>query len=466
VAIVAVVLATVAFLSALQVTWRGGFSAGFVIGVGIAFLALSVALPLLLSRDVYSYAIYGRMASVHHVNPYVSTPFDFPTDPFFPLVGPQWRGTTAVYGPAFTMLSSGLTRVLHSPASLILAYKVIAAVAALITTLVATRLARRVWPERAAFAAALIVWNPVVVFHAVGGGHNDLLIGLAIAIALWLLVEPGEREGRDPGGRATTLREMGATAALALGALVKATAAVPLVFLIVALAWRRPPGRRLAAFGAHVGLALALLVAFGAPYFQTHDPAYGLVELSSHEGWLAPSRFFGVLLGYLGEAAGGDLGSAVVHGIVRVAFPATFGVAFLFIVREVIRRGASLDVDGHASAWGWGLLLATLAAPVLLPWYVVWLLPLVWLLPTTPRIAAIVVSIVLTVSQTVAAAVNFPTIFHGTLFFGHYFLTPVLFATFVVLLVDLRRRVGDGVALEEERAAPRPPGRHVATRAG
>jgi hypothetical protein len=206
---------------------------------------------------------------------------------------------------------------------------------------------------------------------------------------------------------------------------------------------------------------VALLGAFGGPFFQTHDPAYGLVELSSHEGWLAPSRFFRVLLGYLGKAAGGDLGSAVVHGIVRVAFPVTFGVAFVYIVREVIRRGESLDVAGHASAWGWALLLATLAAPVLLPWYVVWLLPLVWLLPKTPRIAAIVVSTVLTVSQTVAAAVNFPTIFHGTLFFGHYFLTPVLFATFVVLLVDVRGRIRDGVPLEAGWEAQRPPGRRV-----
>ena len=46
-----------------------------------------------------------------------------------------------------------------------------------------------------------------------------------------------------------------------------------------------------------------------------------------------------------------------------------------------------------------------------------------------PRLSAI-----LTVSQTVAAAVHYPTIFHATLFVGHYFLTPVLFYAFVVLL--------------------------------
>ena len=33
---------------------------------GIVALALSVAGPLLLSRDVYSYAAYGRMFALHH----------------------------------------------------------------------------------------------------------------------------------------------------------------------------------------------------------------------------------------------------------------------------------------------------------------------------------------------------------------------------------------------------------------
>ena len=90
--------------------------------LGVGFVALVVLLPLLFSRDVYSYSMYGRIESLHHANPYVSTPQDFSRDPFFPLVGPQWRTTRAVYGPAFTLLSTWLTGWLHSTGSLIWAW--------------------------------------------------------------------------------------------------------------------------------------------------------------------------------------------------------------------------------------------------------------------------------------------------------------------------------------------------------
>src|SRR5256885_3654806 len=87
VAIVAVLASTVAFLFALRETWRGNVGVRAVLWLGVVLVALVVVLPLLFSRDVYSYSMYGRMESIHHANPYVFTPRDFPRDPFFPLVG-------------------------------------------------------------------------------------------------------------------------------------------------------------------------------------------------------------------------------------------------------------------------------------------------------------------------------------------------------------------------------------------
>ena len=39
-------------------------------------------------------------------------------------------------------------------------------------------------------------------------------------------------------------------------------------------------------------LAAALTLIAVAPFANTDDPTLGAVELGSHEGWLAPSRFF------------------------------------------------------------------------------------------------------------------------------------------------------------------------------
>ena len=449
VAIVAVLAAAIAFLYALRETWRGTIGLRAVLWLGIALVALAVVVPLLFSRDVYSYSMYGRIESIHHANPYVSTPQDFARDPFFPLVGPQWRDTRAVYGPGFTLLSAGLTSWLQSPVALIWVFKLIAGLADVATILLVARLARRLWPERSAFATALVAWNPVVLFHGVGGGHNDLLVALSIAGALSLLASrAGAREGRGPQAGPGRARELLATAILSLGTLVKATVAIPLVLVIVWSVARRPRVERARMLAWHVAVAAALFVAFAAPQFQTKDPTYGLATLATHEGWLAPSRFFRVVFGHLGHAVAGGIGQSVVEGVVRSAFPIAFAVAFVAVARWVARNAASLDAWQQGAAWGWALLVGTLAAPVLLPWYVVWTLPVAWLLPRVPRATVILVSAVLTVSQTVAAAVHFPTIFHATLFVGHYLRTPVLFAAFVVLLRDLRRRLRDRVGLD------------------
>ena len=56
--------------------------------------------PILFSRDVYSYVMYGRIISEHGANPYASMPEDFPDEPL------GYRDETSVYGPAFTTLSA------------------------------------------------------------------------------------------------------------------------------------------------------------------------------------------------------------------------------------------------------------------------------------------------------------------------------------------------------------------------
>jgi alpha-1,6-mannosyltransferase len=189
VGIVCMVLATAGFCWALVEAWRGRISLRTALLVGLALQALAVAVPLLFSRDVYSYAIYGRIWTVHGENPYLAVPSDFRTDPVYPLVGEQWQDTPAVYGPAFTLLSGALASFLDDPIPLITAFKVVIGVASVALLVMVAWLSRRVSPRRAAFAVLLLGWNPVVLFHTVAGGHNDVLVGLAIVGALALVYE-------------------------------------------------------------------------------------------------------------------------------------------------------------------------------------------------------------------------------------------------------------------------------------
>src|SRR5579859_990882 len=71
---------------------------------GAAVMGLTLALlPSLPSDDVFSYILYGRISALHHANPLIATPSDFPRDPFLSLV--YWQTTRSVYGPVWLGLS-------------------------------------------------------------------------------------------------------------------------------------------------------------------------------------------------------------------------------------------------------------------------------------------------------------------------------------------------------------------------
>ncbi|HEX5950289.1 MAG TPA: glycosyltransferase 87 family protein [Actinomycetota bacterium] len=269
VGVVAVALAALAFLLILREAWRGTIPVRTVVVLAVAYHVVVLLLPLLFSRDVYSYGAYGRIAAVYHQNPYVATPADFPGDPLAPYVGPRWVDTPAVYGPLWTQVSALVVRLAETVGAQIVALRALAAVASLGTLAVVAVLTRRLWPERAAFALAAFGLNPVVLFQSVGSGHNDLLVALSVAAALLLLVSH---------------RPLLATAVLALGALVKATAGVPLLLLVVVAVARAPRGERLRVGASHVAVAGGIALVFAAPFLQTTDPSLGMLELASHEG--------------------------------------------------------------------------------------------------------------------------------------------------------------------------------------
>ncbi len=441
--VLASVLAVAGFLLLLRAAFHGRIGLGPVVGLVIGAHALVLGLPLLFSRDVYSYAFYGRIAGVYGDNPYVQTPLDHSADVLWRFVGPIWTDTPAVYGPAWSTLSGWMSTVFRAkPASQVDAYRMLALLASLATCAVIVWTVRRLWPERTAFALVAFGANPVVVFHSVASGHNDLLVALAIAGAFALVVSH---------------REMPAVAVLTLGALVKATAGLPLLLLIVWCIARRSPQERWKTALTHAGLAVAIAVAFAAPFFQWHDPTLGMLELAGHAGWLAPAAVGAHLLNMLTFDTLGWL--------VRVAAGAVLVVTIWRLSSAVWRRTTGTDVAGaprmspreQAATWGWALMLLMLLGPVLLPWYVVWVLPLAWVLPKAPRTALIAVSSFLGATLWFAEAGRYPGAFSLNVFVGNWLVVPVIVWLLVVLLRDLRSRIAGGLLFEDEIGIEEPP---------
>lgn len=142
----------------------------------VALGLLAVLVPPLFSTDPFSYAMYGRFASVYHANPYLATANSVaPADPLTPYL--YWRDIPSPYGPLWTLLSQALMLGKGAtPLELILRFKVVAFALVMLDGWAIYRLVQRRWPEQAGWAYLAFAWNPLVLIEGIVIGHNDVLI--------------------------------------------------------------------------------------------------------------------------------------------------------------------------------------------------------------------------------------------------------------------------------------------------
>jgi Glycosyltransferase family 87 len=341
----------VGFLAYLGVLWTAPRIGVRVVGgvIVVAVVAFACA-PVLLSHDAFSYVDYARLGAKHGLDPYVNAPEAAPTDPAFAHV--TWTETPSAYGPLFTIATYPLAWLPLWAAIAVL--KAVAAISVLGLAWVVSRLAVRRGVDEAR-AAAFVALNPLVLVHVVGGAHNDGLAMLLAMLGVAALVAQ---------------REAASGAALVASAAIKSSSLFVAPFAFVeALRDSRSMGRKpdhmggfrpinrlvLGAVGAAVVFAIAGYVAFGWHWLH----AFGLAgENQGRTSHLSIPVTFARLTG-IDESA------------VRVAALVLFGAAVVWLLWMTWR---GLDWI-RAAAWaGFGLLLAT---SWLLPWYLVWPLPLV-----------------------------------------------------------------------------------------
>jgi alpha-1,6-mannosyltransferase len=428
--------AAAAFLFIVREAWNNRISMRTVAILTLSFHAAVLTLPLLFSRDVYSYGYYGRIVSTYGANPYVFTPKDFPLNSLWHLTWPGWRGTPSVYGPLFTWVSAFLTGTAKRLPDLITGFQLLAAMASLGTIAIVAGLARRIRPERAVFAVAAIGLNPIVIFHVIGGGHNDMLVAFFIAAAAALLF---------------ARRELLSAVALGLGMSVKATAVVPLILLVVAVAANTPPERRRRMLLTYAGVVGGVWLLLAIPYLQASNPTLGLIEVAGHDSWMAPGQLLVRLFSGVGGLIGGDPYREPAAMIARVLLFAFSAIGIAFIAREIWRRPAARTPTALVAAWGWALLVLILPSPVLFTWYLVWVLPLAWALPRIARRGVVIMSAFFIITQLVTESSRLPGFLeHVKLPFGH----PIAIAVCVWVGLDLIRRLRRGMPFEGESAEP------------
>jgi alpha-1,6-mannosyltransferase len=306
-------------------------------GGAALLIAVYTLAPPLLSTDIFNYVAYARMGSLYHVNPYVHGAAAIPFDPSVPFTGPVWLHTPTAYGPLFTLLSYSFVPLGVSGA--MWALKGLAGLAAfgcsVLVYLCARRLGIRPVPAMLFFAL-----NPLLLVYTVGGGHNDVLMALFLLAGALLILD-----GRPELGGAAL------TAAIA----VKVTAGLVLPFVLVASSarWRVLGG--LAAAGA--AIALLAVAAFG-PHVVS------MFNLLQHHDQL--TKPLDNVPGYLGHVLDQGGLTPARHHTYQLIF---YGGALALLVFAWRRRD-------WVAAGGGTLLLLVATLGWMLPWYVVWVLPL------------------------------------------------------------------------------------------
>ena len=297
--------------------------------------------PPLLSQDVFSYIAYARLGVEHSLDPYTHAPVDIPGDAVYPFAGS--RGAESVYGPLFTILTYPLAPLGVAGAYWVL--KVIAALSSLGVVALVWRAAQRLGRDPLP-AAVLVGLNPLLLVHDVAGAHNETLVVLltTAGLAAWAAGSPRAASG---------------WAAAAAG--LKASAGLVVPFL-VAGARERWRGALAAAIAVGLGIVVLALAGFGTNALDA------LGVLSSNQDRTSSWSFPYKTAELFGAVLPGD--RLDYRGVTRAAYGLAFGALLAWLLLRTWRGADPVRMAG------WATLAILVASAWLVPWYVLWLLPL------------------------------------------------------------------------------------------
>ncbi|MGA9284320.1 MAG: hypothetical protein WBV85_02655 [Solirubrobacteraceae bacterium] len=331
-------------------------SARWAIGAVIGAHLIMFSAPPLALTDIFNYVNYGRMEIVHHLNPYTTVPVLEPhSDPSYALS--NWHQLLSPYGPVFTLMTFAVVPL--GVAASFWTLKGLLMLANLGIVFLVWRSARLLGRDPVA-AIVLVGLNPIVLIWGLGGDHNDFLMMFFVMLGFYLLL----RAGTMPGALRNKVEQaeaalwspalLGAGAAFVVAVAIKASAGILLPAVLAALLRRRRDLMQVV-----VGMAISAVVlgvcsvaAFG-PHFPDLATQGRLVTMVSMPNLL------GLALGLGGET---ESLRVVLSGVLLACVAACSVLAW--------RRRESLTWAGWASI----ALLVTLAW--VLPWYVLWVLPL------------------------------------------------------------------------------------------
>lgn len=341
--------------------------------------------PMLLStpifsRDVYSYLAQGTMNNIG-IDAYQYGPAIL-GGPLSVNIPDIWQTTPAPYGPVFLGLAGAVTSATGEATWIgILGMRLLALLGLAMLAWSVPRIARASGVDPRA-ALWLGVLNPLVLINLVADAHNDaLMLGLMMAGLAFAL-------DRQPAL---------AAALIALAALVKAPAALALVFLIPIWAsqmsaLRSGTSRWVRAGIGSFGVAAATVVVTTAVAGTGYGWIGALDTPTLAHTWTSITTDLGYWTGLLTEALGWATGDQML-AVFRMIGLAGAGATCLWLLRRYHSKGPIVG-------FGLGLGAVLVLGPVVHPWYLLWAIVPLAAAATSARIrrAVIAVSVAMVVT--------------------------------------------------------------------
>ncbi|WP_315532792.1 alpha-(1-_6)-mannopyranosyltransferase A [Corynebacterium matruchotii] len=329
----------------------------------------------IMSRDVYSYLMQGTLLR-DGLNAYTQGPASNPNQILFE-VSHDWRNTTTPYGPLHLWLGEAVTTVCGDNVTAgVYAFKALAVAGFVAIMWFVPKIAQRLGADPA-FALWLGVANPVMVFHLVGGMHNEAMMVGLVTVGLYLVV----RQAAYP---AVLGGFFAGVALIAVAMALKASAALCLPFVVWLVVNRagESVGARVRAFLlAGVGGAVETVAILAVITWASGTTWEWIAALAGNTKVVNPLSFPSLVSGVIGEA--GRIGNpqfpfndvmVVARAVSLVIMAVGFVACWWFLRRKPI-TGAM-----------WAYLIVFSFNAVTLPWYYASVLPLVGVVNCSRRI--------------------------------------------------------------------------------
>lgn len=374
-------------------------------------LPLVFAAPMM-SRDIYSYLMQGALLR-DGFDPYTQGASANPGNLLFE-VSHDWRNTTTPYGPLHLWIGKVITTIVPgSIAAEIALFKILSVLGFSTIAWSVPRIATHIGGDPA-FALWLGVLNPVMVFHLVGGMHNESIMVGFVSVGLVAVLRRRFFRG---------------VLLIATGMSLKATAAIALPFVVWAMV-SRSTGRvqKIKAFSFYAILGALETIAVLAIVTWASGASWGwIAALTGNTKVINPLALPSLIAGVMASVGGLFIEPFPYNSVLSVVrtlcmFAMLIGLVICWWVFRKTERDA---IRGTTAAYT----VAFIFNAVTLPWYYASVLSLIG----TFRVPAALRSFVIGASIVVAMA------FTGS--GNHQLFNPVWMIILVVIAWHMAREI-------------------------